>query len=54
MAARLMTTFPGQIMCDEVTKTKSMFSDKQFILAPPVPLKGISKPENIYKFAIDQ
>jgi len=54
MAARLMMSYPGEIMCDESTKVKSMFTDDQFVLAPPVVLKGIQDPENIYKFSVEQ
>ena len=53
MAARLMMSYPGEIMCDESTKVKSMFTDNQFMQAPPVTLKGISDPEKIYKFSIE-
>ena len=48
MAARLMMKFPGTVTCDETTFSKCNISPKQFTLTPPVKLKGLSKPENIY------
>ena len=53
MAARLMMKFPNAITCDETTKTKSGLSGDQFNLAPPVVLKGITNPENIYTFSTE-
>lgn len=54
MAARLMMNFLNCITCDEVTKTKSALSNDQFKLAPYTKLKGISNPDRIYEFAIEQ
>lgn len=54
MAARLMMMFPNTITCDETTKTKSNINLSQFSLAPPVKLKGISNPENIYTFSTER
>ena len=51
MAARLMMKFPNAIACDEATQSKSSLPNTEFTLAPPVTLKGISKPENIYTFS---
>ena len=51
MAARLMMKFPNAITCDETTQSNSSLPDTDFTLAPPVTLKGISKPENIYTFS---
>ena len=48
MAARLMMKFPDALTCDESTFAKSGISPGDFTLAPPVKLKGISKPEDIY------
>jgi len=54
MAARLMMMFPNAITCDETTKSKSNIFPNQFSLAPPVKLKGISNPENIYTFLAER
>lgn len=54
MAARLMMMFPNAVTCDETTKTKSNINLRQFSLAPPVKLKGISNPENIYTFSTER
>ena len=54
MAARLMMKFPGCITCDETTKTKSTLSSDQFSMQPQTILKGITNPENIYKFSLEQ
>lgn len=53
MAARLMIKFPNAISCDETTKSKSNIADNQFSLAPPVKLKGITNPENMYTFSLE-
>ena len=50
MAARLMMGFPDTVVCDESTQTKSGLATNQFTLQPPVHLKGITNPENIYAF----
>ena len=50
MAARLMMKFPNLITCDETTKTKSALPSKSFHQSPPVKLKGITNPENVYFF----
>lgn len=54
MAARLMMKFLNCITCDEVTKTKSALSKEHFKLAPATKLKGISNPDSIYEFTIEQ
>ena len=54
MAARLMMTFPGSVVCDETTKTKSGLVATHFALQPPVSLKGITNPENIYTFMTER
>lgn len=54
LAARLMMKFSGCITCDEVTMTKSALSPDQFKLQPNITLKGITNPENIYKFSPEQ
>lgn len=54
MAARLMMGFPGAVVCDESTKTKSGLATSQFTLQPPVTLKGITNPENIYAFLTER
>ena len=48
MAARLMMKFPDAVTCDESTYILSNISQSQFKLTPPVQLKGLSKPEDIY------
>ena len=53
MAARLMTNFPDAVTCDETTRSKSEISSGQFTLAPPIKLKGISNPENVYYVSIE-
>lgn len=53
MAARLMMKFPNVISCDETTRSKSSGPDNEFTLMPPVTLKGISNPENIYTFSVE-
>ena len=54
MAARLMMKFPNCVTCDETTMSKSNLPDSQFTMAPPVTLKGISNPENIYTFSTEK
>lgn len=54
MAARLMMKFPNCVTCDESTMSKSNLPESQFTLSPPVTLKGISNPENIYKFTTEK
>ena len=54
MAARLMMKFPSCVTCDETTKSKSNLPEGQFTMAPPVTLKGISNPENIYTFSTEK
>ncbi len=54
MAARLMMKFPNAVSCDDTTKTKSCMPDGRFTLAPPVSLKGISNPEDIYTFSTER
>ena len=54
MAARLMMAFPGSVVSDETTKTKSGLAPSQFVLQPPVCLKGITNPENVYKFLTER
>ena len=54
MAARLMMAFPGSVVSDETTKTKSGLAPSQFVLQPPVCLKGIKNPENVYKFLTER
>jgi hypothetical protein len=49
-----MMKFPGCVTCDEMTKSKSNLPEGQFTMAPPVTLKGISNPENIYTFSIEK
>ena len=54
MAARLMMAFPSSVVSDETTKTKSGLAPSQFVLQPPVCLKGITNPENVYKFLTER
>lgn len=54
MAARLMMKFPNSVTCDDTTKSKSNLPESQFSMAPPVTLKGISNPENIYTFSTEK
>ena len=54
MAARLMMKFSNAITCDETTQIKSSIPASQFTLAPPVTLKGIANPENIYSFSLER
>lgn len=48
MAARLMMKFPNVVTCDESTRAKASISPDRFTMTPPVQLKGISNPEDIY------
>ena len=48
MAARLMTKFPDGLTCDDTTRLKSNLPPETFVLAPPVKLKGIPTPEDIF------
>ena len=54
MAARLMMAFPDSVVCDESTRTKSGLASSQFTLQPPVSLKGITNPENVYTFLTER
>ena len=54
MAARLMTKFPDGLTCDDTTRLKSTLPQETFILAPPVKLKGIPTPEDIYFVSTDE
>lgn len=54
MAARLMMKFPNTVTCDDTTKSKSNIPNGRFALAPPVTLKGISNPEDIFTFSTDR
>ena len=54
MAARLMMAFPDNVVCDESTKTKSGLAASQFVLQPPVALKGITNPKNVYTFLTER
>ena len=54
MAARFMVNFPDCVVCDESTRTKSGLSPNHFTLQPPVCLKGITNPENIYTFLTER
>ena len=54
MAARLMMSFRDAVVCDENTQAKSGLAASQFTLQPPVTLKGIANPENIYQLLTDR
>ena len=53
MAARLMMKFPNAVTCEETTRSKSSLPNSELTLTPPVTLKGISKPENIYNVSLE-
>ena len=53
MAARLMMKFPNAVTCEETTRSKSSLPNSELTLTPPVTLKGISKPENIYNVGLE-
>ena len=48
MAARLMMKFPDAVTCDESTRAKSSIPPQNITITPPVHLKGISNPKDIY------
>ena len=54
MAARLMMEFPNAVTCDEVTKHKSKLPEEDFEVQPPVTLKGIASPGEVYTFSTEK
>jgi len=54
MAARLMMEFPNAVTCDEVTKHKSRLPEEDFEVQPPVTLKGIASPGEVYAFSTEK
>jgi len=54
MAARLMMKFPNAVTCDEVTKHKSRLPEEDFEVQPPVILKGIASPGEVYIFSTEK
>ena len=54
MAARLMMNISNAVSCDETTRSKSGIAAEQFTPGPPVKLKGITNPENIYTFSTER
>ena len=54
MAARLMMNFSNAVTCDETTKIKSKLPEEDFIKQPPVVLKGIAEPGDIYAYSTEK
>ena len=54
MAARLMMEFPNAVTCDEATKLKSKLPEEDFEVRPPVTLKGIASPGDVYIFSTEK
>jgi len=54
MAARLMMEFPNAVTCDETTKLKSKLPEEDFEVKPPVILKGIASPGEVYQFSTEK